>query len=53
MKENYEDELYLITFTTMKEAMGSCNIKECRYNTLKWFYEQVKDILERNRESHL
>ena len=51
MKQNYEDELYLITFTTMKSLMEECNIKECRYNTLDWFYKQVQDILTRNQES--
>ena len=47
LSKNRVDELVLITFTTMPRRMEECNIKECKYNTLKWFYDQVTDILQR------
>ena len=47
LEDNRIDELVLITFTTMPQVLSECNIKECKYNTLKWFYDQVTDILQR------
>jgi len=47
ISKNRFEELVLIAFTTMPQRMEECNIKECKYNTLKWFYDQVTDILQR------
>ena len=47
LSKNRVDELVLITLTTMPQVLIECNIKECKYNTLQWFYDQVTDILQR------
>jgi len=47
ISKNRFNELVLATFTTMPQRMNECNIKECKYNTLKWFYDQVTDVLQR------
>ena len=48
MEENYEDEMYLITFTTVPNGLSKCQSPLCKNRVYKWYYDQIKDILERN-----
>ena len=48
MEQNLEEELYLITFTTMPNMLAMCQSPLCKNRQLQWYYEKVQDILERN-----
>jgi len=50
MNQNYEDELRLITLTTMPQLLAGCVSPLCKNRQLDWFYKQVKDIMERDQK---
>ena len=51
MDPNYEEELELITFTTMPQLLTRSKDLPSKLSTLEWFYTQVKDILTRGHSN--
>ena len=45
---NYEDEMYAVLKVT-DEGLSECQSPLCKNKKYRWFYENIKDLLDRNR----